>query len=177
MSFARLKLCAINAFIAVALALMLIDSLPGSPQALQLAIQPVVRRMGIAQGPWSMFAPEPDRLNLRMRAEITYRDGKTAEWRSPDWRSQPLAQRWREHRHQEFGEMIATLEGEPVQEAWMRHLARTLRPDLPNADRGAAVRVILEEAEVPSAAEQPWTTWREPPRSGNSWTLPIEKFP
>src|SRR5688500_12947717 len=101
MTFVRLKLIAINAFIAAIVAFMLIDSLPQSPQALQLAVQPIVQRIGVHQGPWSMFAPDPDRLNLRMRAEITYRDGQTAEWHSPEWRSQSLGERWTRHRHQE----------------------------------------------------------------------------
>ena len=177
MTFARLKLIAINAFIAAIVAFMLIDSLPQSPQAVQLAIQPVVQRIGVHQGPWSMFAPEPDRLNLRMRAEIKYRDGQTAEWHSPEWRSQSLGERWTRHRHQEFGETIMMQEAAPALEAWTRHLARSLRPDLENADRGAEVRITYQEAEIPHAADRPWITWRKLPPFGSTWTLTIEKFP
>jgi hypothetical protein len=177
MSLARLKRIAINAFIALIVSFMVIDSLPQSPQAVQLAIQTIVRRIGIHQGPWNMFAPTPDRLNLRLRAEIRYRDGERAEWSSPEWRQQPLSERWLKHRHQEFGEMIIMQEGMPALEPWTRHLARSLRPDFPDADRGAEVRITYQEAEVPDAAVQPWTTWREPPQSGDTWTLTIEKFP
>lgn len=177
MPFARLKLYAINAFIAAVVALMLLDSLPQSPEALQLAIQPVIRRAGLQQGPWSMFAPTPDRLNHRFQAEITYRDGQRATWQTPDWRSQSLWQRWIGHRHQEFGEMIQMQEGAPAQEAWARHLARSLRPDFPDADRGAAVRLTYQEAEVPPASQKPWTTWREPPQGGDAGTLPVLNFP
>jgi hypothetical protein len=177
MIFARLKLIAINAFIALVVFFMLIDSLPQSPQAVQLAIQPLVRRLGIQQGPWNMFAPTPDRLNLRLQADLTYRDGQKAEWSSPEWRSQSLWERWIRHRHQEFSEMIVTQEGGPALEPWARRLARSLRPDLPDADRGAEVRVTYREAEVPPAADRPWTTWREPPQAGDTWTLTIEKFP
>jgi hypothetical protein len=177
MSFAHIKLCAINAFIAFVVTCIVIDSLPQAPQAMNLAMQPIVRRLGIHQGPWNMFAPTPDRLNLTLRAEITYRDGKKAEWSSPDWRHQPLWDRWIKHRHQEFGEMIVMQEGAPAVEPWARRLARQLRPDLPDADRGAEVRITYQEAEIPPAATRPWTTWREPPTAGNTWTLSIEKFP
>lgn len=177
MSFARLKLIAINAFIAMVVAFMLIDSMPQSPQAVQLAIQPIVRRIGMHQGPWNMFAPTPDRLNLRLKAEITYRDGQKAEWTSPEWRSQSLTERWLKHRHQEFGEMIIMQEGGPALEPWMQHLARALRPDLENADRGAEVRITYQEAEVPDPADKPWITWREPPQSGDTWVFTTKELP
>jgi hypothetical protein len=177
MTFARMKLYAINAFIALIVSFIVIDSLPQSPQAVQLAIQPIVRRLGIQQGPWNMFAPTPDRLNLRLQAEITYRDGKKAEWHSPEWRQQTLWQRWVGHRHQEFSEMIVTQEGTPALDPWTRHLARSLRPDLEHADRGAEVKITYREAEVPSPTDKPWKTWREPPQTGDTWTLTIEKFP
>ena len=177
MTWARFKLWAINALVAFVVACMLIDSLPQSPEAVQLAIQPLVQRIGIQQGPWNMFAPTPDRLNLRIKVEVTYRDGKKAEWESPYWRDRSLGERWVKHRHQEFSEMIITQEGAPALGPWMRHLARSLRPDLENADRGAEVRITYREAEVPPAAVKPWTTWREPPQSGDTWVLTTEKFP
>ncbi|HEX5105371.1 MAG TPA: hypothetical protein VFV87_16245 [Pirellulaceae bacterium] len=173
----RLKLWAINAFIATLLALMLIDTLPQSPIALRLAIQPVLRRTGLHQGPWNMFTPNPDAINLKLRAEVTYRDGQKAQWESPDWRSQPNWERWVGHRQQEFCDMIATQEAAPAWRTWAQFLARTLRPDFPNAERGAEVRITYQEAPVPPAEKQPWTTWREPPPYGDTWFLTIEKFP
>jgi hypothetical protein len=177
MTFARLKLYALNASIAVLLALMLIDTLPQSPIALRLAIQPVLQRLAIHQGPWNMFTPDPDSINLKLRAEVTYRDGEKAEWQSPEWRSQPLTQRWVEHRRQEFCDMIVTQEAAPAWESWAKYLARSLRPDFPEADRGAEVRITYQEAPVPPAEKRPWITWREPPPFGEAWTLTIEKLP
>ena len=177
MSLARLKLFAINAFIAAMLVLMIIDTLPQSPIALRLAIQPVLRRLAIHQGPWNMFTPNPDSINLKLRAEVTYRDGKKAEWQSPAWRSQPSAQRWVEHRHQEFADMVVTQEAGPAWESWARHLARSLRPEFPDPERGAEIRITYQEAPVPPAEQRPWTTWREPPPFGETWVLTIEKLP
>jgi hypothetical protein len=177
MPWARFKLWAINAFVALAVAFMLVDSLPQSPEALKRAIQPIVQPLGIQQGPWSMFAPTPDRLNIQVSAEITYRDGQQAIWTTPEWREQPLGKRWVMHRHQEFSDTIIMQESMPALEPWMRHLARSLRPDLEHADRGAEVRVLYREAEVPPAADRPWTTWRQPPQVGETSILTIEKFP
>ncbi|MFN0021827.1 MAG: hypothetical protein ACKVP0_26575 [Pirellulaceae bacterium] len=46
---------------------------------------PVANLTGVSTATWSMFAPNPDATNHRLRAKIEYRDGSTVEWRSPDW--------------------------------------------------------------------------------------------
>jgi hypothetical protein len=172
-----LRLIAINALIAALLLLVVIDAMPGSPIALQLAIQPIVRRLGIQQGAWIMFTPNPDSINIRWRVEVTYRDGQTAEWQTPAWRSQPLWNRFIQHRRQEYCDMLVTQDAAPAWEDAARFFARELRPDWEHAEQGATVKITYQEAPVPPAADQPWTTWREPPPFGESWTLTIEKFP
>jgi hypothetical protein len=175
--FSRLRRAAVNGLIAAVLLLVLIDAAPQSPLALRLAIQPVVQRIGINQEVWGMFTPNPDSINIRWQVEVTYADGKTAEWRTPEWRKQSLWQRFIRQRHQEYCDMLITQDAAPAYEDAARYFARTLRPDLKHADRGATVKITYEEATVPPAAQKPWTTWREPPPYANSWTLTIERLP
>jgi len=156
----KLRLWAVNAFIAALVLLLSIDMLPQAPDALQRSIQPLVARLGIDQGPYALFAPGPDAINTRLRAEIKYSDGQTAEWVSPAWREQPVWQRFVRFRHQEWLDHMA-LRPDPAIEPWCRYLARSARPEMPDADRGAEVRLIAEEATVPPAGERPWATWRE----------------
>jgi len=158
----RLRLYAVNTLIAVFLLLLAIDLLPQAPKAVQTAIQPLLARLGIDQGPYALFAPNSDALNTRLRAEITYRDGQQAEWISPAWREQPNWQRFWRFRHQEWLDHMS-LRPDPALEPWCRFLARSMRPDLPDADRGAEVRLIADEAHIPPAGDRPWTTWRELP--------------
>ena len=73
--------------------------------------------------------------------------------------------------------MIVSQEAAPVWRTWARYLARSLRPDFPNAESGAEVRITYQEAPVPHAEKRPWTTWREPPPYEDTWYLTIEKFP
>jgi hypothetical protein len=169
----RLRLYAVNTFIAAFLLLLAIDVLPSAPKALQRAIQPLMARLGLDQGPFALFAPHPDSVNTRLRAEIKYADGQTAEWTSPAWRDLPLSQRFVRYRHQEWLDHMA-LRPDPALEPWCRYLARSARPDLPNADRGAEVRLIAEEALVPSPADRPWTTWRELPPFRDGIVLSLE---
>jgi hypothetical protein len=158
---AQARLYAINALIAAWLLLIAIDIAPHAPTAIVSRIQPLLTRLGIGQGPYAVFAPHPDAVNNRIRAEIKYRDGRQAEWISPTWRELSLWERWTGSRQQEWLDVMLN-RPEPAIEPWCRYLARVRRPDLERADEGAEVRLICEEARVPPATERPWSTWRKP---------------
>ena len=125
---AHFRLIAVNTFLAVLLLLMAIDMLPQAPAALHSAVQPLLVRLGLDQGPYHLFAPTPDAINTRLRAEIKYRDGQQAVWESPAWRELPLAQRWTGFRHQEWLDHM-TMRPDPAIEPWCRYLVKSQRPD------------------------------------------------
>ena len=167
---------ALNAFLAAIVLLVVFDTLPQHPPALHRAITPLLVRLGIDQGVWGLFAPEPDRTNSRISAEITYRDGKQLTWHAPDWSRASAWDKWVRHRHVEWYDHIANYKHANVYEAWCRHIARTTRPDLPDADQGTQVRVIVAEATVASATERPWRTFREPMSFDDRYVLTIEQL-
>jgi hypothetical protein len=171
--WSRLRLFAVNAFIATIVLFVAIDTLPQSPKALRTTLTPLLIRMGINQGEWNLFAPEPDIVNTRIRAEITYRDGETRQWRSPDWAKVSAWEKWVGHRHVEWYDHIISNET-AAWESWCRHLARTQRPDFPNADRGAVVKLVYEQAQTPSAKLRPWPGMRQPAKFDEQWVLTIE---
>jgi hypothetical protein len=172
---ARLRLYAVNCLIAGILGVMLIDALPQSPPPLRDAVQPIAQRVGLGQH-WNVFTP-PDGINVRVRAEITYQDGQQTVWRSPDWPELSLWQRFIGHRHEEWLDTAWGQEDAPVWPGWARHLARQMRPDDPQADRGAEVKFVVEESLIRSPELQPWPSWRTPPEFKDHWTLTIEKLP
>jgi len=172
----RLRLYAVNTFIAAFLLIVFVDMLPQSPLALRLAIVPVVTRLGIQQGQWTLFAPDPDRVNTRLKAEITYRDGERREWVGPDWRHVSATEKWVGHRWREWYDHMAGQNGAPAWEPWCRYLARTERPEFENSDRGAEVRVLYREAPIPPAESRPWPSIREPAPFDDGWVLTIEKL-
>ena len=172
----RLRLYAVNTFIALIVLLLLIDACPNAVPALHAAIQPFVQSLGLRQ-PWTLFAPNPDSTNTRLRAEITYRDGVTQVWQSPDWSTMPAWQRWKGVRHWEFLDHLPGQEDEPVWPGWARHLARSQRPDYPEADRGAEVKIIVEQSPIRNAAFKPWEPRAKPPVYEPAWTLTVEKLP
>jgi hypothetical protein len=176
MSFQRARLFIVNTFIAAVLLILVIDTLPQSPFAMHIAIRPLLIRLGIHQGAWTLFAPDPDRMNTRLRAEITYRDGERRKWIGPDWRRRSAWETWVGHRRFEWLDHIATQNGAPAWEPWCRYLARSQRPELKDADRGAEVRVIYHEAAVPPADQRPWRSIGEPMEFDEGWVLTIERF-
>jgi hypothetical protein len=172
---ARMRLWLANCLIAAILAVIFLDALPQAPPPLKDAVQPIAQRVGLGQH-WNVFTP-PDGVNTRLRAEITYADGKTATWRSPTWPEVSLWRRFTGHRHEEFLDTAWGQEDEPVWPGWARHLARTMRPSDPEAWHGAEVKIIVEEEHVRSPEFKPWETWRKPPKFADHWTLTIEKLP
>jgi len=165
-----------NVFIAAIALIVVIDILPQSPSAVRLAVIPVATRLGIYQGPWTLFAPDPDRTNTQLKAEITYRDGERREWNGPDWRAVSPWEKWIGHRRREWFDHIPMQTGSMAWEPWCRYLARTLRPGFENADRGAEVRVLYREATIPPAERRPWPSVRQSLPFEDDLVLTIEKL-
>jgi hypothetical protein len=173
-SLARYRLFVVNAFIATIVILVLLDTLPQASNALRTKINPLLVRLGINQGQWNLFAPVPDRVNTRLRAEITYQDGEKREWNGPDWGQVSAWEKWIKHRHVEWLDHIAP--NQAAWESWCRFLALSERPDYPNADRGAEVRVIFHEAVNPPSSDRPWPSIRQPAKYDDGWVMTIEKL-
>jgi hypothetical protein len=171
----RLRLFGVNLLIAAVLVLVAIEAIPQSPPALRALVQPLTLRVGLAQE-WDLFTP-PDRVNTRLRAEITYADGQTKEWRSPDWPKLSPAQRFAMHRRSEWLDNIWNLGDSPVFTSWARYLARSERPSAVHAEQGAEVKIIIDQAPIPAAEVRPWTSYHAPAKFTESTTLAIEKLP
>jgi hypothetical protein len=173
----RLRLYAVNTLIVAILSIVVIDTFPQSPTGLRLAMTPLIVRLGLNQGEWNLFAPDPDRVNTRLLVEITYRDGERRTWHEPAWPRMSPWDKWLKHRHMEWSESIASQAGAPAWEPWCRHLARSERPQWDNADQAAEVRAIYHEAPIPSAENRPWPSIRDPAPFDDGWILTIEKLP
>lgn len=166
----------LNTSIALAVAVIALDTLPQSPGGIRRRLTPVLTRLGVNQGTWDLFAPEPDRTNTRIKAEITYRDGEKRSWHGPDWAAVSIGEKWVGHRRFEWFDHAVMQSASPVWEPWCRHIARVARTDLPEAERGAEVRILYIDAITPPAEERPWPTYRKPANFEDGWVLTVEKF-
>ena len=131
-------------------AVILIDALPSScalHASLKQGVDPLVDMTGLWQGSWTLFAPNVDKQNVRLEAEVLFSDGTRALWRSPDWPRLSGWQRFVLFRHQEYYDNIRFERSRSVWPTLAQHIARTVtaRNSSAVADGSAAsvVRVTL----------------------------------
>jgi len=114
-------------------ALILIDvtpSLGAVHDSLRQGIDPIMDVTGLWQGTWQLFAPNVDKMNVRVEAEIVFSDGQRAVWHSPDWPRLSSWQRFVLFRHQEYYDNIRLDDSKLAWRPLARHLARTVSPPL-----------------------------------------------
>jgi hypothetical protein len=136
-------------------ALIVIDATPnlGTLHAkLRSALDPVMDVTGLWQGSWQLFAPDVDKLNVRVEAEVLFSDGERTIWRSPDWPRLGGWQRFMLFRHQEYYDNIRMDQNRGAWHSLAEHLARTVRP--PSGAEATPARVTLKRqwAQIPTLA-------------------------
>ncbi len=145
----RLRRWFVNSFIAVWLCVTAIDALPSTctgHRRLKDWLDPYLDATGLWQMTWQLFAPEPDSINVRLKARVFYDDGTDADWNSPDWQNSSTLTRFVRFRRMAYFERARRDEN---QAAWP-HLADFVSKNLvpPNQRTGASstakpVAVIL----------------------------------
>lgn len=77
-----------------------------SQDALREWLDPFVDTVGLWQGQWELFGPEADKINVAVAGVVDFADGARAEWRSPDWRTLSVLEKFRFFRFAEFADGI-----------------------------------------------------------------------
>ena len=138
----------------VAASLIVLDATPrvGPVAAIAERIDFVMDVTGLWQGPWNLFAPDVDKVNVRITAEIRYANGLKSVWRSPDWERLSTWERFESFRFQEY---IDTVRRDDSAGAWPS-MARYLARVVPSPKSGRVTRVTLTRswAEIPSPRER-----------------------
>jgi hypothetical protein len=104
----------LSAFVIVTVGLVLATNLPSSPlrDKLMTPGQPYLNALGLDQS-WAIFAPEPRRAVLDLRAVVRYDDGSTATWRIPH--DDPFVGTFRDYRWRKWLENVI---GDANQQLW-----------------------------------------------------------
>lgn len=141
-----------------------------------LGIDALARCLGIWQHRWSMFAPEPDSQNQAIEAVVTFADGTTAVWHTPDWRSIHPLQRFVQPREAKF---LESLEGTMWSAAWpafARDIAAELQRHEPGRPAPKRVELYLEILRIDSPDER-WQSWNEPLAVTERHLFHVEELP
>ena len=166
-----------NALIAVIIATIAIDAMPQVTlfqSKAQEKIDVVLDVTGYWQGAWTLFAPNPDRLNERLYATVEFDDGRTATWSSPDWRAMTPLERFTSFRRLEYFDDVA---GSATPELFGRladFIVTEVAPPSPNAQ---PVRVTIDVSrnvmENPQISFEPIDAYLD---FGERTTLHVEEY-
>ena len=99
----------IHVFVASLLFVMATSAAPTlhpSQDALREWLDPFVKGVGLYQDQWTLFAPEPDKVNVEVVGVVEFADGEMTVWRSPSWRDLSPLEKFRMFRHMEFTDGI-----------------------------------------------------------------------
>ncbi len=116
-------------FLGAWLLLLFVDALPRTSlfhQRLKNWVDPFLDVTGLWQGTWQLFAPEADKIDIRVTAEIRYADGSTRSWKSPDWRDLSRWQRFVNFREMEYYDAVRRNQNSPAWASLADYLARTV---------------------------------------------------
>ena len=146
----------VNAFLAVFLAVLAIDVfLPSSEsgEGLKDGVNTALVFTGLWQGPWRLYGPEVDKVNLRFRAEVVFVDQAVATWTSPDWSQVSALRKYALARHMNYyGYLLRA--GEPAFDALCAYLAHTMPHPQGKAVAVLGVKLSFRDAPIPSPTER-----------------------
>jgi hypothetical protein len=141
-SFALEKALAIPVIVG-AIALFSIEGLPDLGPfhvRLRAAIRPLLYRTCTWTGSWGFYAPDVDKTNTRVSAEILFDDGTVSSWEQPDWPSLSGWQRFVRFKQLEYFDNVRL---DTSRDAWPG-LARALaaEAEAQRASSGGGARVV-----------------------------------
>lgn len=89
--------------------LIAIDTMPTNisfMQPLKNVVFPILGSIGLAQGDWPLFAPNPVLKNGSIVAEVCDRSGQQGTWSSPDWARTTPWEKFYRFRHMNYYQRV-----------------------------------------------------------------------
>ena len=148
----------VNLFLAGFLAVLAIDAfhtVNDAHQAVRDQLNVPLVLTGLWQGPWRLYAPDVDKDNLRLKADLVFADQATATWSSPDWSQLSALQKFRFARHINYYNAILLADRQPAWDALCAYLARTVRHPGGKPVPAVQITLSLRGATVPPPDQRP----------------------
>lgn len=151
-------------FLGAWLLLLFVDTLPSTSlihQRLKDKVDPFLDVTGLWQGTWQLFAPEPDKIDVRVTAEISYADGSTRTWQSPDWRDTSSWQKFVNFRAMEYFDNVRDDDNAAAWGSLADFLARTVPAAGGSSIKPTKVKLARSWSLVPPLEEGLHRPYRE----------------
>jgi hypothetical protein len=130
---------------------VLIDTTPESITWLWRAkawVHPVLERLGLSQGDWPLFAPNPVLNNGVIVAELSDRNGNPATWTSTDWEKASVWTKFYRFRHMNYHQRLTNTHLAAVDFAEYLRLAVPDRESAVGSIRWSKDNQMLEPAAI-----------------------------
>jgi hypothetical protein len=177
---------AVRCFVLLIIAVMLIDSAPQSWSWLggpKRAVSVVLNRIGLWQGEWAMFAPDPVLNNGWFTADIQHTDGTASQLNSPYWIQSSSRDKFLRFRYLNYFNRLPAPYYQSARDDYADYLARKSRVPVESVKLyHTRVRLIMpEDGSLPKRDEADWMFSSEivakrtyqPPVPSNPTSQPI----
>lgn len=160
-------------------AISLVDATPNWLIPGLASVERVVRKpllaLGIWQGNYKLFAPDPDRVNEWLAVEVGFADGQEAVWTSWDWRDRSFVERISRGHAQKYIEQVGHENQHLLHQGLARWATLHLQPPGGGGARPTSVRITRHRWVVPPpgpARDAQWARFGTlpPPRSAYNAT-------
>ncbi len=134
--------------------------LPGLDRVDAVVSRPL-RAMGIWQGNYRLFAPDPDRVNSWLEVVVMFDDGRNATWTTWDWRERGFYERIARGHAVKWAELVQRDNQKVLHRALSRWAMRHLRPpgDGPRP-RPVGVQIVRHRWPIPRPGPRKAAMWR-----------------
>gem|GEM_PF-6554765 len=174
----QLRRRCINGMAAILFALMVLQGMPLNINAASYAARWLCDWVGAGHYGWSMFAPDPDRQNHRISAEIMDSDDHVlATWSMPRWPEHSSLVRFRQHRWNEYYDNVWMNHHSRCWPALAQHIVRTTKRSPGNEAAPKQVRLIAETKTLSIPSGSRWPKPGPPEGYDDRWVLSIEPLP
>jgi hypothetical protein len=150
-----------NAFLVALLFLFFVDALPVEDRY-RASVDPILDVSGLWQEQWRLFAPEVDKINIRVSARVVFADGAAASWHSPDWPSLSVWRRFIGFRHMEYFDSVRLDANSSAWPPLAGYLAKTVPH--PSGASSPVIEVVLSRQ------------WATIPAPGSGQPLPAKPY-
>lgn len=86
-------------------------------------IDPAIDVTGLWQGSWDLFAPDPDHVNVRVGANLHWKDGSVTTWYQPNWHEMSPWEKMTQCRRMSFFDELWRSHNNAAWDSFCRYLA------------------------------------------------------
>lgn len=158
-------------FVIALVPLLVIDTLPWAAWRAEKPkrfVQQITMRLGLWQGEWSLFAPNPSVNNYWLTADAKNSRGEEFQWMTPYWPTVGAVEKFRQFRYLNYYNRLNLLQNRIANQDLAEYLSHTLG-DAPTTGEQLSVQLYLNgvnlvpppPGEMPAPEELAWVTFSE----------------